>query len=57
MVSRENLVIGVCVVAALVLGLSVASATSLPSWVALAVFLGVGVLLPNLLNEFLRTRT
>ena len=51
MVSRENTVTGICIVAALVVGAAVAQFTDLPSWAAFAVFLFVGVILPMAINE------
>ena len=49
--STENRVIVACGVAALVLGYGVLAVADLPTWVGIAVVLGVGVVLPQLLTD------
>ena len=51
MLSTENKVIVVCGAAALVLGYGVLAVADLPTWVGIAVVLGVGVVLPQLLTD------
>ena len=52
MVSRENAVIGTCILVALLVGSAVAAYTSLPDWVAMAVFLILGVVVPVTINGY-----
>ena len=56
MVSRENQVIAVCIVAAVVLLVALSELTTVRAWVAYAAVLLVGVRLPTLLNEYLDSR-
>ena len=49
--STENKVIAVCGVVALVLGYGVLAVTDLPTWVGIAVVLGIGVVVPQLLTD------
>ena len=51
MLSTENEIIAVCGAAALVLGYGVLAVADLPTWVGIAVVLGVGVVLPQLLTD------
>jgi hypothetical protein len=51
MVSRENKIIFACIVAAVPLGLAVASLDGVPDWGAYLVLVAVGILLPGLLTE------
>jgi hypothetical protein len=53
MVSRENQIVGGFVVAALVLGYASASLADVPSTVTLAILLGVGVIAPMLVTNYL----
>ncbi|UPW00674.1 hypothetical protein M0R88_00890 [Halorussus gelatinilyticus] len=50
MVSRENEIILVCIVAALPLGFAVASVEGAPDWAAYLVLVAVGVVLPGFLT-------
>ncbi|GAB3418225.1 hypothetical protein GCM10027435_17920 [Haloparvum alkalitolerans] len=56
MVSRENRVIAACIVLAVLLLFALNAVTDPPSWATLAVLLGVGVLVPTLVNEYLGRR-
>jgi hypothetical protein len=49
--STENGIIVACGVAALVLGYGVLAVTDLPTWVGIAVVLGVGVVLPQIVID------
>ncbi|MFC6941018.1 hypothetical protein ACFQE8_13775 [Salinirubellus sp. GCM10025818] len=51
MLSTENRVIVACGVAALVLGYGVLAVTDLPTWAGIAVVLGVGVVLPQIVID------
>ena len=53
MVSRENTIIAVCIALAIALLYGLNAVTTLAQWQSAAVVLGVGVLLPTLLNEYL----
>lgn len=57
MVSRENLLIGTCVLLAFLSLAALSSFTSLDSTWLLGVMLGVGVVLPQLLLDLLGWRT
>ena len=48
MFSTDNRIIVACGLTALILGYGVLAVTDLPTWVGLAVVLGVGVVLPQL---------
>ncbi|WP_176696673.1 hypothetical protein [Haloparvum sedimenti] len=52
MVSRENRVIAVCLAVAVLLLFGLNAVTDPPSWAILAVLLGVGVVVPTLVNEY-----
>lgn len=54
MVSQENTVIGISILLALVVGAAIYQFTSLPSWVGMAAFIVVGVLVPTAINEYTR---
>jgi membrane protein implicated in regulation of membrane protease activity len=54
MLSRENAVILVSILVALAVGAAVHQYTDVPSWVAMAVFIVLGVVLPTALNEYAR---
>lgn len=54
MVSRENTVIVASILAALAVGGAVIQFTDAPSWVAMAVFIGLGVVVPIAINEYRR---
>lgn len=56
MVSRENRVVLVTGSAALVLLYAFGAVLELPTWVGIAVVLGVGVVLPQLVNDYLDRR-
>lgn len=56
MVSRENRVIVVCIALAVLLLFALDAAAELPSWLILAALLGVSVVLPTLVNEYLDLR-
>lgn len=56
MLSRENSVIVVCILAAIGLVYALSTLMTLPTWGTVAVVLGIGVLLPTLLNEYLDGR-
>ncbi|WP_255152559.1 hypothetical protein [Halorarius halobius] len=49
MVSRENTIIGVCVVVAVGLWLGLRTLSGVPEWALFAVLVGVGVVLPSAL--------
>ncbi|MFC7097764.1 hypothetical protein [Halobaculum marinum] len=53
MVSRENSVILVCIVVAVVLLFAITEFATPPVWVGGAVLIGVGVLLPLAINGYL----
>jgi uncharacterized protein (DUF983 family) len=53
MPSRENVVIIGFIVLAIVLLFSVHSVSEPPTWVSGAVIIGVGVIVPTLVNEYL----
>ncbi|MBP1987946.1 hypothetical protein [Halolamina salifodinae] len=53
MISRENAVIAVCITLSLVAVYAASAATTLPTWGSIGIVIGVGVLLPTLLNEYL----
>lgn len=56
MVSRENAVIAGFIALALVVLYALLELTSLPTWASSAVVLGVGVIAPLLVNEYLSAR-
>jgi hypothetical protein len=57
MVSRENAVIGTCIALTVALALLVDSLNlAYPEWVPLALFLGVGVVVPLAINGALDRR-
>ena len=56
MVSRENTVITLCITLAVVSLYVANSLTTLQQWQSAGLILGVGVLLPTLLNEYLDGR-
>jgi hypothetical protein len=56
MVSRENQVIAVCIVAALALLVALSELTTAPGWVAAGSVLLVGVILPTVLNGYFDRR-
>lgn len=56
MVSRENRVIAVCIALAVLLLFALNAVTDPPSWAVLAALLGVGVVAPTLVNEYLDRR-
>ncbi|KPN29599.1 hypothetical protein SY89_00313 [Halolamina pelagica] len=56
MVSRENTVIAVCIALAIASLYVANSLTTLQQWQSAALILGVGVLVPTLVNEFLDGR-
>ena len=56
MVSRENAVIGACIALAVLLVFVLTETTDPPTWVASAVVLGVGVVVPLLVNGYLDRR-
>ena len=51
MLSTENRVIVACGVAALVLAYGILAVTDLPTWAGIAVVLGVGVVLPQIVID------
>ena len=53
MVSRENAVIVASIALALLVGYGVFEYTTVSDWVAMAVFLVLGVVVPTLVNEYL----
>ncbi|QKY20362.1 hypothetical protein B4589_008205 [Halolamina sp. CBA1230] len=53
MVSRENTIIAVCIALAIALLYGLNAVTTLAQWQSAAVVLGVGVLIPTLVNEYL----
>jgi hypothetical protein len=57
MVSRENTVIVGFIALTLVLLYGLLAVTTLPTWASSAVVLGVGVVAPLLVNEYLSKRT
>ena len=57
MVSRENLVIGLCVLFAFPVAFVVDEYTAAPTWVWMAVFFLVGVGLPQVVNRSLDRRS
>lgn len=54
MVSRENAIIGGCLLVAFVVGFAISEYTTAPSWVAIAAFLLVGLVVPVAANEYRR---
>ncbi|MDZ5811641.1 hypothetical protein U4E84_09835 [Halorubrum sp. AD140] len=56
MVSRENKVITLCIVLAILLLGVVLTVSDPPTWVSGMVILGVGVIAPMLVNEYLDRR-
>jgi hypothetical protein len=56
-VSRENLVIGLCVLLALPAAFVVDEWTAAPTWLGMAVFFLVGVGLPQAINGYLDRRS
>lgn len=56
MVSRENAVIAACIAAAFGLPVALTAVTTPPTWASAAVLVGVGVVAPQLLNEYLDAR-
>jgi hypothetical protein len=56
-VSRENLVIGLCVLLAFPAAVAVDEYTAAPTWVWMAVFLLVGAGAPQAINRALDRRT
>ena len=56
MLSRENSVIAVCILGAVGSVYALSTMMTLPTWGSVAVVLGIGVLLPTLLNEYLDGR-
>jgi len=56
MVSRENTVIAGCIALAIASLYVANTLTTLQQWQSAALILGVGVLLPTLVNEFLDGR-
>lgn len=52
MVSRENTVIGVCILAGFVVGIAISEYTALSSWVAIAAFLILAIILPVSINVY-----
>ena len=53
MVSRENKVIGGFITLAVILLFVIHSVSEPPTWVSDAVVIGVGVIVPTLVNEYL----
>ncbi|MFU1782696.1 hypothetical protein ACM16X_15040 [Haloarcula japonica] len=53
MVSRENKIVGGFIIVALVLGYASTMLTDVTSTVTLAIFLGVGVIAPMLVTNYL----
>jgi membrane protein YdbS with pleckstrin-like domain len=51
MVSRENAVIVTSLLVALAVGAGLVQYTDAPSWVAMAVFIVLGVVVPTAINE------
>jgi len=56
MVSRENRVIVACIASALVLLYLATELATLPTWGSAAIVLGVGVVVPTLVNTYLDSR-
>lgn len=56
MVSRENKVIAGFITLAIILLFGIHSVSEPPTWVSGAIVIGVGVIVPTLINEYL-TRT
>jgi hypothetical protein len=54
--TRENGVIAVCIVAAFVIGGLIDTSGTGPEWLPFAVVLGVGVVVPVMANEWLDRR-
>ena len=51
MVSEENGVIIISILVALIVGTAVFQYTDYPSWVGMTVFIGLGIVVPTLINE------
>ena len=56
MISRENTVILASLLVAIVAAALVDTYADLPYWVSLGVLIGLGVVVPTLLNEYLGRR-
>lgn len=54
MVSGENTVIIISLLVALAVGAAVIQYTDFPSWVAMAVFIVLGIVIPTAINEYPR---
>lgn len=54
MLSEENIIISISILAALAAGAAVYQYTDLPSWVGVAVVIGLGIVVPTLVNEHRR---
>ena len=52
MVSRENTIIVVCLLVGLVVGYAISEYTTLSSWIAIAAFVILGIILPVSINTY-----
>ena len=52
MVSRENKIIAGFIILAIVLLFGISSVSDPPTWVTVAVLIGLGVVAPTLVNEY-----